>query len=281
MGAKGTIARGTIDRRWLPDGHVWDLHIEHDRAGDAGPFLGGHGNRVVPHITVSPWTSIDSMVSVLKSKRAEPHIVIGGRPGTQHPVVIQLIPFDRAGRSLEHAPGTPETNRAGEHTIQIEICARPGRTLAQTGARGFFAHDTDLGYEGFDLSGGAARTVGEHARAMSRATPEDAAANFPLCMTAETPEMVRRAFASGVAAWTSETYKALGNLFALIEHRVPYPIRYAHPCGTKRISGKGWEILEGIAGHCVAPAPNTHVDPTADFRGDDLVKYTKSAPNNL
>jgi hypothetical protein len=50
-----------------------------------------------------------------------PHVVIGWRKGFKYPVAIQCIPFDRAGRALQH-PSGPETNRA--NAIQIEICGR-------------------------------------------------------------------------------------------------------------------------------------------------------------
>jgi hypothetical protein len=216
------------------------------------------------------------MVNVLQTKGAEPHFVIGGRPGVKHPVVVQLVALDKAGRSLAHPPGTRETNRAGDRTIQVEVCARPGRSVAGPGIRQFFSPEEDLGYEGFDLKGDAG-TIGAHAREMTLLGDDD---TIDLCMSEQTPEMVQRAFASGVAAWTDETYKALGNLFELIRHRVPFPRRYAHPCGSKRITPQGWLTVEGIFGHCVAPN-NNHIDPTEDFSGPKTIKYMKSAPNNL
>jgi hypothetical protein len=113
------------DELWLPVGHLssWDLHVEHDtQAGDgAGPFTGG-GWKLCWHVTVSPWETVDSMVSVLHEKGAEPHFCIGGRKGREHPTVIQLLPLNRAGRALQHTL-PPETNRA--NTIQIEVCATP------------------------------------------------------------------------------------------------------------------------------------------------------------
>lgn len=111
-----------MDKLWLPEGHHWDLHIEHrDRGEGAGPFTGG-GWKLCWHITVSPWQTVDSMADVLIAKRAEPHFVIGGREGREHPTVIQFLPLNRAGRALEHNSG-PETNRA--NCIQVEICATP------------------------------------------------------------------------------------------------------------------------------------------------------------
>jgi hypothetical protein len=69
------------------------------------------------------------MVRVLKDKRAEPHLVIGGRAGAKHPIVVQLLPFDQFGKSLAH-PSGPETNRA--NTIQVEVCATPASVAAFT-----------------------------------------------------------------------------------------------------------------------------------------------------
>lgn len=109
-----------MDDLWLPAGHHWDLHVEHQPSHDAGPFTGG-GWKLVWHTTESPWMAVDSMVDVVQGKDACPHFVIGGRKGLEHPVVVQLIPLNRAGRSLAH-PSGPETNRA--NAIQVEICGR-------------------------------------------------------------------------------------------------------------------------------------------------------------
>lgn len=108
-----------INRLWLPRGHHWDLHIEHFPNIGAGTFTGG-GWKLCWHITVSPWQSVDAMVQTVVNKRAEPHFVIGGRKGAEHPVVVQLLPLDEAGRSLQHT-FAPQTNRA--NVIQVEICA--------------------------------------------------------------------------------------------------------------------------------------------------------------
>ena len=107
---------------WLPEGHHWDLHIEHDRQEDAGAFTGG-GWKLCWHTTESSWNSVDAMCDVLRSKRAAPHFVIGGRPGVEHPVVVQLLPLDRAGRALANDSSDGfQTNRA--NVIQVEICGR-------------------------------------------------------------------------------------------------------------------------------------------------------------
>ena len=89
------------------------------RLPDAGPFTCGKP-KLIWHTTESPWERVDQMFDVLRDKDAAPHVVIGGRPGLKHPVVIQCIPFARSARALQHPSGTPETNRA--RAIQVEIC---------------------------------------------------------------------------------------------------------------------------------------------------------------
>lgn len=117
-----------MDKLWLPEGHHYGLHIEHFRGTlGAGPFTGG-GWKLCWHITVSPWNSAESMAAYLCENRVEPHFVIGGKAGREHPTVIQLLPLDLAGRSLEHNGG-PETNRA--NVIQVEICAEPDEQTAK------------------------------------------------------------------------------------------------------------------------------------------------------
>jgi len=104
---------------WLPRGHHYDLHIEHRSLEQAGPFTGG-GNKLVWHITVSGWMTADAVWRVVRDNRSAPHLIIGGRAGRRHPVVIQCIPFNRAARALRH-PSGPDTNRAD--CLQVEICA--------------------------------------------------------------------------------------------------------------------------------------------------------------
>src|SRR4051812_23566771 len=60
------------------------------------------------------------MYNVLKAKRAAPHFVIGGRAGLEHPVVIQMIPLNQAGRALGNDSDGFDTNRAD--CWQTEIC---------------------------------------------------------------------------------------------------------------------------------------------------------------
>lgn len=105
---------------WLPEGHKWDLHFEQAPLEDAGDFTGG-GNKWVWHTTESPWFTVDSMYRTLRDKRAAPHFVIGGRAGLLHPVVIQMVALNQAGRALGNDSGDGfQTNRAD--CIQVEIC---------------------------------------------------------------------------------------------------------------------------------------------------------------
>jgi hypothetical protein len=106
---------------WLPEHLHHGLWIEHNELEGAGSFTGG-GWKFCWHITVSPWESVDAMYRVLKDKNAAPHFVIGGRANQSQPVVIQMLPLDEAGRSLQHTL-PEETNRA--NVIQVEICATP------------------------------------------------------------------------------------------------------------------------------------------------------------
>lgn len=209
-----------MDQRWLEAGHHYDLHVEHHRATlGAGPFTGG-GWKLCWHITVSPWQAVDAMVETVVAKKAEPHFVIGGRAGRDHPTVLQLLPLDVAARGLEHPAGTPETNRA--NVIQVEICA----------------WDKD----------GAGRK------------PEDV-----------------------IAHWPTWRYKALGNLAALISHRVAVPTKcprsFSNP---KRFTPEGFVRVKGHLGHEHVPSqPSGHSDPTTEFKGASLCRFIESAPNAL
>lgn len=110
-----------MDTLWLPEGHTWDLHIIHGPIGaGAGSFTGG-GWKLMWHTTESPWTWADDGASYLVRERKEPHFIIGGRRGLEHPVVHQLLPLDVAGRALANNVGDGyQTNRA--NVIQVEIC---------------------------------------------------------------------------------------------------------------------------------------------------------------
>jgi hypothetical protein len=248
-----------MDKLWLPKGPHDDLNIEHAPGRSAGAFTGG-GWKLCWHITVSPWVAVDSMVSVLKAKGAEPHLVIGGRPGFKFPVVVQLLPFNQAGRALQHTL-PQETNRA--NTIQVEICARPGNLRERASG--------DTGSSLFDLAG----------MHMSGAEVRAAEAGFLDIDPCMTQEEDARTFNSGVAGWTDDTYKALANLTRLIDQRVPIPRRRARSfSNTKRFTGPGWVSTKGHLGHMHCPG-NTHFDPTTAFRGFHLLQFAKSGPQEL
>lgn len=274
-----------ISNPWLPEGHHWDLHIERNHApNDAGPFTpDSAGWKFLIHITVSPWGAVDSMVNVLNAKRAQPHLVLGGRRGLEHPVLVQLLPFDVAGRSLQNDPSDGrQTNRA--KVIQLEICANPGtdfRHLAGVDerAKARAEHGTDL----FALN---SSFLGAHAR---RNVSGEAFNELSLCLSEppdDTPLWSARraaigAFHDGVGSWTDETYKALGNVFELVRHRVPIPNKLARKfTDTRRFTDKEFEEAEGLEGHMHAP-DNTHIDPTIEFKGSRMVHFTSTAPNKL
>jgi hypothetical protein len=286
-----------IDKRWLETGHHWDIHFERKPAPDnAGAFTGG-GWKFLIHITVSPWGAIDSMVNVLNAKRAQPHLVLGGRKGVKHPVCVQMLPFDVAGRALgnDMSDGR-QTNRA--NVIQIEVCANPGRSydkmaklMGQSLGQSLepFKCGTDL----FTMDG---YYLNHRAESLMLGVLEDGVpdANVPpveLCMPEPTTAhaasaAVAAAFQSGVASWGPDTYKALGNVFELVRHRVEIPNKVASINGKKafttdrRFTDREFEVVEGLVGHMDAP-DNDHGDPTADFKSASMVRYTKSAPNNL
>lgn len=235
-----------------------DLNFERRLSGSTGPYTPG-GRKLCWHITVSPWMSVDPMVNVLKSKGAEPHFVIGGRPGFKFPVVVQLLPLDQFAKALAHPSGTPETNRA--HTVQIEICARPGNVRV--------GRNQDTGSTLFDLP-----NIPNHIfRHLERTQdPEE----FELCMRGD--PALQRIFSSGVGAWTNDTYKALANLTSVIDWRARIPkekhVRFDHP---RRLSPSEWINIKGHVGHVHCPN-NDHFDPTTDFDCAKLLRLRNGMP---
>jgi hypothetical protein len=249
---------------WVPTGARKDLNFERRPSPGTGSWTPG-GWKLCWHITVSPWMAVDSMVSVLKSKGAEPHFVIGGRPGFAFPVVVQLLPLTEWGKALAHPSGTPETNKC--HTVQIEICARPGN-VRQEEAVGNHPYGSTL----FDFDSSIPNHIYSHMRQTE--DPEE----FELCMKAN--EWLQRQFNSGVAGWTDSTYKALANLTSVIDWRVPIPKerprRFDKPV---RFSPAGWVAAKGHVGHSLCPN-NDHFDPTPAFDGLHLVNLRKAMPKD-
>jgi hypothetical protein len=109
---------------WLKVGkHKLPITVERHQVEDSGTFTGG-GRKTLWHTTEGG--TVDSVVQTLIAKRAGVHFVIDPASGR----TVQLIPFGRAGRGLEHVY-PPETNRA--NAIQIEIV-------------GFAAHSAEFDY---------------------------------------------------------------------------------------------------------------------------------------
>lgn len=255
--------RKHIEGNWLPTGLHRDIHMERSVGGDAGDFLGG-GWKLCWHITVSPWYAIDSMVNVLHSKGAEPHLVIGGRAGTRLPVAVQMIGFNQAARALRHGTNMPETNRA--NCIQVEICATVGNSLREDGSDDtcslFHLPDVELPAEVLRV----AKDGGSHS---------DLENMIKICLRED--QQLYRAYHAGVAAWTDDTYKALANLAQMIDRRVDIPRFNARTAqNTTRYSGVGWVKARGHLGHMHAPYPNDHTDPTTAFKSRKLLDLIRA-----
>lgn len=113
-----------INERWLPEGHVWDLHIDRRSIGSDLSFTGG-GWKLCWHTTESSWLSFDSIDFYFRhaAKGKAPHVLIGGSTDATHPRVAQYIPFDESAFALANDPSdAKQTNRA--NTIQVEVCGR-------------------------------------------------------------------------------------------------------------------------------------------------------------
>jgi hypothetical protein len=106
-----------MDDLWLPEGHHWDLHIEHrSSSNNAGGFTGG-GWKFVLHTTEGG--SLQSNSDLLAGTNT-PHLLFGAEPGRDHWTVVQFLPFNVAGKTLANNPGDGfQTNRA--NAIQVEI----------------------------------------------------------------------------------------------------------------------------------------------------------------
>jgi hypothetical protein len=111
-----------MNQLWIPEGHHYDLHIVRGpRGAGAGAFTGG-GWKLLWHTTQSPWDWADDGADYLVRERKEPHFIIGGRKGLDHPVVHQMLPLNEAARALGNDNGDHyQTNRA--NVIQVEIAA--------------------------------------------------------------------------------------------------------------------------------------------------------------
>lgn len=270
----GASQVGRALSQWLPEGRHSDLHIEHHKIADTGPFIPGAGLGVLWHITVSPWFAIDPMIRVLNTKHAEPQLIIGGRPGLSLPVVGQFLRLDHWGKALAHPAGTPETNKAG--WVQIEICATVGNAHltaaegdAAVGEPWFHMPDVELPHD----------LVKAAARAHSSASPTEAfaavAEDVHLCM--EESHELAASFNSGVAAFSETQYRALANLRMWIMNRVAVPGKVARTTrNTRRFGAQEFIEVGGDCGHMHAPN-NTHIDPTPGFKLKHVVSLSQAS----
>lgn len=106
-----------FDSLWLPEGHHWDLHIQHRKStNNAGSFTGG-GWKFVIHTTEGG--SVDSMSDLLVGTNT-PHLLFGKEPDRDHYTVVQFLPFNVAGKTLGNDSSDGfQTNRA--NAIQVEF----------------------------------------------------------------------------------------------------------------------------------------------------------------
>lgn len=92
---------------------IWHPKAKRLAMEDAGTFAGG-GPKFIVH--TAEGKNLDTILAVLKAKRAAPHFVLGVHDGKRQ--LVQCIPINRAARALAH-PSGPETNRA--NAIQVEV----------------------------------------------------------------------------------------------------------------------------------------------------------------
>jgi N-acetyl-anhydromuramyl-L-alanine amidase AmpD len=198
-----------MDNLWLPEGHVWDLHIEQHSIASNLSFTDG-GWKLVWHTTESPWNSYDAIDGYFRgaARGKAPHFLIGGKPGADHPYVAQYVPLNESSFAMQNdASDGRDTNRA--HCIQVEIC-------------------------------GSAANMGDFGR-----------------------------------------YRALANLFTLIDHR-QHIENWTHDSGygvePHRYSDYEFEVVRGMVGHNMA-ADNNHTDPGKNFRWGTLQNLIRDCPD--
>lgn len=102
---------------WLPEGLHHGLSIVRRPTGRGINLQARGGKKIILHTTEG--SNFAVMDSVLRGKRAEPHLLIGKVGAGYH--VIQYIPFNEGSLSLEHPLGTLPTNGGGDSVIQIEF----------------------------------------------------------------------------------------------------------------------------------------------------------------
>jgi hypothetical protein len=114
--------RALVDRR--------EAQIAAKEIGSGTLFLPGvkrvpgtHAGTFVPSPPKLVWhttegSSIEGAIGVYRQHNSWPHFTLDTKSGQ----LVQHLPMNRAGRALEHRPGTVETNRA--HVIQVELVGR-------------------------------------------------------------------------------------------------------------------------------------------------------------
>jgi hypothetical protein len=111
-------AQRMVDRRTgqlaslAPDSDGFMDGVERVVLEDAGPHVTGRP-KLCWHSTEG--STIEGAISAYRAKRSAPHFTID--PARDR--IVQHISVFKAGRALEHRPGTPETNRARK--VQVEI----------------------------------------------------------------------------------------------------------------------------------------------------------------
>jgi hypothetical protein len=111
--------RALVDRR--------DAQLAAIQVGRGALFLPGvervsghHAGTFVPSPPKLVWhttegSSIEGAIGAYRQHNSWPHFTLDPNTGR----LVQHLPMNRAGRSLEHRSGTVETNRA--HAIQVEL----------------------------------------------------------------------------------------------------------------------------------------------------------------
>jgi hypothetical protein len=136
--------RALVDRR--------QAQIAAKEIGSGALFLpgvkrvpGNHAGTFVPSPPKLVWhttegSSIEGAIGAYHEHNSWPHFTLDAKSGQ----LMQHLPMNRAGRALEHRPGTVETNRA--HVIQVELV-------------GFARESSGWGDERYERIGRLARAI--------------------------------------------------------------------------------------------------------------------------
>jgi hypothetical protein len=107
--------------------------------------------------------------------------------------------------------------------------------------------------------------------------------NTPETNRANAIQLEIEGFAAQSGEWSENYYKALANVYVLIEHRTHVPLRLGRAFrNTDRFTPQGWIDAKGLVGHMHAPnQPKRHSDPGAHFKGSHLVHLAKQGRHEL